>query len=75
MALELAGPLLTRVEDTFGNITNTDTDDYLQALEVEINPVDAEVEGFEDGNWVQVASRRGQVVATVKVTEPPASNS
>jgi len=38
-ALELAGPLLTRVSDTFSNITNTDTDDALKALEVEIYPL------------------------------------
>jgi peptidyl-dipeptidase Dcp len=37
-ALELAGPLLTRVSDVFGNITNTDTNDALQELEVEIYP-------------------------------------
>jgi len=38
-ALELAGPLLVRVYDTFANVSNTDTNDYLQELEVEITPV------------------------------------
>jgi len=37
-ALELAGPLLTRVADTFNNINNTDTNDYLQELDVEMTP-------------------------------------
>ena len=37
-ALELAGSALNRVSDTFGNITNTDTNEFLQKLEVEINP-------------------------------------
>jgi len=38
-ALQLAGPSLTRVSDVFGNITNTDTNDALQELEVEIYPI------------------------------------
>jgi len=38
-ALELAGGSLSRVADTFGNITNTDTNDFLNELEVEINPI------------------------------------
>jgi len=38
-ALELAGKSLTRVADTFNNISNTDTNDFLQELEVEITPV------------------------------------
>ena len=38
-ALELAGRLLNRVEDTFGNVNNTDTNDYLQELDVEMTPV------------------------------------
>ena len=38
-ALELAGGSLRRVSDTFGNITNTDTNDFLNELEVEINPI------------------------------------
>ena len=37
-ALELAGESLTRVYNVFGNITNTDTNDALQELEVEIYP-------------------------------------
>ena len=37
-ALELAGGLLERVYGVFGNITNTDTNDALQELEVEIYP-------------------------------------
>jgi peptidyl-dipeptidase Dcp len=37
-ALETAGQFLTRVSDVFGNITNTDTDDELQKLEIEISP-------------------------------------
>jgi peptidyl-dipeptidase Dcp len=37
-ALEMAGALLTRVERVFGNITNTDTNDTLNRLDVEIAP-------------------------------------
>jgi peptidyl-dipeptidase Dcp len=37
-ALQLAGSTLDRVSDTFGNITNTDTNEFLQKLEVEISP-------------------------------------
>jgi peptidyl-dipeptidase Dcp len=37
-ALQLAGQLLNRVEDTFGNVNNTDTNDYLQELDVEMTP-------------------------------------
>lgn len=38
-ALELAGASLNRVNLVFSNITNTDTNDALQELEVEISPV------------------------------------
>lgn len=38
-ALELAGASLNRVSAVFGNITNTDTNDVLQELEVEISPI------------------------------------
>jgi peptidyl-dipeptidase Dcp len=38
-ALELAGPLLTRVSRVFFNISGTDTNPYLQELEVEIRPM------------------------------------
>jgi peptidyl-dipeptidase Dcp len=38
-ALELAGPSLKLVSSVFANITNTDTNDVLQELEVEINPI------------------------------------
>jgi peptidyl-dipeptidase Dcp len=38
-ALELAGQSLTKVNLVFSNITNTDTNDALQELEVEISPV------------------------------------
>jgi peptidyl-dipeptidase Dcp len=38
-ALELAGASLTRVVDTFNNISNTDTNDFLLELEVEISPL------------------------------------
>jgi len=38
-ALELAGTSLDRVSAVFRNITNTDTNEVLQELEVEINPV------------------------------------
>jgi peptidyl-dipeptidase Dcp len=37
-ALALAGSALDRVSDTFGNIVNTDTNEFLQQLEAEINP-------------------------------------
>ncbi len=39
VALEAAGELLTKVDRTFGNITNTELDDELRALEVEVNPM------------------------------------
>jgi peptidyl-dipeptidase Dcp len=39
VALELAGELLGDVAATFGNITGTDTDDELRALETEIYPM------------------------------------
>ena len=39
VALELAGELLGDVASTFGNITGTDTDDELRALESEIYPM------------------------------------
>ncbi len=39
VALELAGELLGDVASTFGNITGTDTDDELRALESEIYPL------------------------------------
>ena len=38
-ALEFAGASLTNVNLVFSNITNTDTNDTLQALEVEISPL------------------------------------
>jgi len=38
-ALEFAGASLTTVNLVFSNITNTDTNDALQALEVEISPI------------------------------------
>jgi peptidyl-dipeptidase Dcp len=37
-ALQLAGQSIKRVSDVFDNISNTDTNDYLQELEVEIQP-------------------------------------
>jgi peptidyl-dipeptidase Dcp len=37
-ALQLAGESLTRVTDTFNNVNNTDTNDYLQELDVEMTP-------------------------------------
>ena len=39
IAMETAGELLTRVASTFGNITGTETDDELRALETEIYPM------------------------------------
>jgi len=39
VALELAGELLGDVSSTFGNITGTDTNDELRALETEIYPM------------------------------------
>jgi peptidyl-dipeptidase Dcp len=38
-ALELAGASLNRVSSVFANITNTDTNDVLQELEVEMSPI------------------------------------
>ena len=37
-ALQTAGELLTRVADTFGNVNNTETNDFLQELDVEMTP-------------------------------------
>ena len=39
VAMETAGRLLSKVSSTFGNITGTDTDDELRALETEIYPM------------------------------------
>ncbi|HSG96925.1 MAG TPA: hypothetical protein VLA11_02950, partial [Woeseiaceae bacterium] len=39
IALEKAGESLSKVQGTFGNITSTDTDDELRALESEIYPM------------------------------------
>lgn len=39
VALDLAGKQLGKVSNTFGNITNTDTNDALRALESEIYPI------------------------------------
>lgn len=39
LAQELAGKLLTKVSSTFGNITNTELNDELRALESKINPM------------------------------------
>jgi len=39
VAIEAAGELLTKVSSTFGNITSTDTDDELRALEAQIYPM------------------------------------
>ncbi len=39
VALDLAGKQLGKVSSTFGNITNTDTNDALRALESEIYPM------------------------------------
>ncbi len=36
---------------------------------VKINPADAEVYGIEDGDWVEVTSRRGTVKARAQVTD------
>jgi predicted molibdopterin-dependent oxidoreductase YjgC len=37
--------------------------------EVEINPLDAEAHGINNGDLVRVASRRGEVVAAARITE------
>jgi predicted molibdopterin-dependent oxidoreductase YjgC len=37
--------------------------------EVEINPQDAERLNCFEGDWVQIASRRGKIVVKVKVTD------
>lgn len=39
IALEVAGKLMNKVANTFGNITGTDTDDELRALETVIYPM------------------------------------
>ena len=39
LAQEMAGKLLTKVSYTFGNITNTELNDELRALESKINPM------------------------------------
>jgi peptidyl-dipeptidase Dcp len=38
VAMETAGQLMDKVANTFGNVTGTDTDDELRALETEIYP-------------------------------------
>ncbi len=46
--------------------------DYLVPEElVEINPIDAEKLGIEDGDWIRVSSRRGEVVARAHVFDRP----
>lgn len=42
--------------------------DIAPSAEVEMNPADAERLGIGDGDWVRVASRRGELVAEVKIT-------
>jgi len=37
--LQLAGEALTKVKSVFGNITGTDTNDFLEELDVEISPM------------------------------------
>ena len=39
LAQEMAGKLLTKVSSTFGNITNTELNDTLRALESKVNPM------------------------------------
>ena len=39
LAQEMAGKLLTKVSSTFGNITNTELNDALRALESQVNPM------------------------------------
>ena len=39
LAQEVAGELLTKVDYTFGNISNTELNDELRALESEVNPM------------------------------------
>ena len=39
VALELSGDMLQKVAATFGNITGTDTNDELRALESQIYPM------------------------------------
>ncbi|MEL6111376.1 MAG: M3 family peptidase, partial [Pseudomonadota bacterium] len=39
VALDIAGRQLNKVTNTFGNVTNTDTNDALRALEAEIYPM------------------------------------
>jgi peptidyl-dipeptidase Dcp len=39
VAMETAGQLMDKVANTFGNVTGTDTDDELRALETEIYPM------------------------------------
>ncbi|MDH3924981.1 MAG: M3 family metallopeptidase [Xanthomonadales bacterium] len=51
-ALQLAGKELNRVSLVFGNITNTDTNDSLQELEVEIYPI---LTGEEDAKYLDQA--------------------
>lgn len=43
-------------------------DIYPRSL-VEINPKDAERDGFKDGEMVRVSSRRGKISARIKITE------
>ena len=57
VALELAGELLGDVASTFGNITGTDTDDELRALETEIYPLltrEFDAINLNDNLWQRV---------------------
>jgi peptidyl-dipeptidase Dcp len=57
VALEAAGGLLTKVYRTFGNITNTELDDELRALESEVNPMltrERDAITMNDALWARV---------------------
>jgi peptidyl-dipeptidase Dcp len=58
-ALELAGRMLDRVKRVFSNITNTDTNDVLQELEVEMSPVltrESDAIYLDDAIWRRVST-------------------
>ena len=57
VALEAAGALLSKVDRTFSNITNTELDDELRALEGEVNPMltrERDAITMNDALWARV---------------------
>ena len=64
---------ICRIIYHYHSSTMTGADEGMKKLydhdPVEINPVDAQKLGIEDGEYVWVKSRRGKIRAPVKITE------